>query len=906
MKKSILTLLFVFCLFSLGAQTVVPYLQTPTDSSIWVNWRTEASLESKVYYGLSDSDLSLVTTGSTQDLKDPGDNYTKNYYYHAVQLTGLNPDTRYYYKVVSEDVESSIYSFRTQPELGSMGIYRFLILGDHQLFDDRYARLMTAAKEICEEKFGTPIEDHIRMITNVGDQVDVGTLKHYEQVHFGQSEVLSPNLAIMTIVGNHETYGTLGLGAYDDHFFYDEIEYQGISSGNEYYYAYQVGRVLFLMLSSESMHTNNTQLNWVKNVIDVAKSDPNIDWIFSYNHRPIQAEQYIGDVSPWVRDRVMPLLNQTEKSVMNVSGHHHLYHRGQLRDYPTYHIISGGASWDQRWGQSTEEDFDDVQKTIDYWPFQIVELNPETRTMSVETYVIGNQAETLSTPLLVDEFFRTFGQVKPDKPSINALPEEAIELPYTFESSAYSTESQYDYNSVQFQVASSEAFDNIEFDLIRDFENIYGAHPGNGQFTDLNEGVDIFKQTIDKNELYNGTHYIRVRHRDRNVEWSEWSDAVQFRVVGGLNGAPILITSQKTYSLGESISMSFANALNNSGQWIGVYRESQTPQASSPSVAWKAAAGEAGSVSFELNSEGVYYAAIFEDGGYEILAKSDLFYIGEIPIISSDKPKYDVGEAITFTMSNIPNLSGDWIGIYKMGDIPGPVASTAWDYIYKGSNNELRIQSNKLTKGYYFATYLMQGRYYEPGERVFIQIGDEISELSVSKSSFESTEEIVFFFEKGPGTPKDYVGIYKEGDVYGVDELTHFLYVYGEIEGEVVWENHELPQGDYYAYLFTNDSYDAVSNKVTFSISDLTSLNNNKEESSIQISQIINNKQLVILNPNSDAIKIVISDIKGQLIRQENHINNRIEFDLQALPPGVYIVQAYTENAIQTEKLIVR
>ena len=86
MKKSILTLLFVLCLFpAIGAQTVVPYLQTPTDTSIWINWRTETSLESKVYYGLSESNLSFETSGSTQDLKDPGDNYTKNYYYHAVQ-----------------------------------------------------------------------------------------------------------------------------------------------------------------------------------------------------------------------------------------------------------------------------------------------------------------------------------------------------------------------------------------------------------------------------------------------------------------------------------------------------------------------------------------------------------------------------------------------------------------------------------------------------------------------------------------------------------------------------------------------------------------------------------------------------------------------------------------------------
>ncbi|MDR3365403.1 MAG: fibronectin type III domain-containing protein [Prevotellaceae bacterium] len=801
------------------AQKPVPYLQTPTSTSIWVNWRTEASIDSKVYYGLAEDELTNLASGTTQDLKDPGDNYLKNYYYHSVKLTGLQADTRYYYKTVSDDIESDVYSFRTQPEEGSQGVYRFLILGDHQLFDDRYERLMKAAKAVCESKYGTPIENYISLITNVGDQVDMGTLTHYEQVHFGKSETLSPSLPIMTIVGNHETYGTLGLNAYSNHFHYDEIEYSGISSGSEFYYAFQAGRALFLMMSSEQVHTNNAQLTWISNVIEAAKEDPNIDWIFSYNHRPLQAEQYIGDVSPWVRDKVMPLLNTTEKSVMNVSGHHHLYHRGQLRDYPTYHIITGGAAWDQRWGQSTEKDFDDVQKTIDYWPFQIVELNSEARSMQVETYVIGNQVETLDAPVLVDTFSRIFNQPKPEKPSIQPLEtSNTIELPYTFESSPYSTTSGIGYNSVQFQVAASNDFAKLEFDLIRDFENIYGAHPASCELVDINRDVNIFRQTIDKSQLFNGRHYIRVRHRDKNVEWSEWSDTVAFETIGGLDGETTITPNKKVYAAGETISFSFANATNLEGQWIGIYGEVQTPSSLSPSVAWENASGGAGLVAFTLTTPGVYYAALFKDGNYDQLARTDLFYVGAVPILSADKPKYEVGEAIKIHVSNAPELANDWIGIYKMGDTPGPIPSTAWSYITAVLNDTLTIQSENLKKGYYFISYLMQDHYFESSERIYIQIGEEISSLSLLQDSIEANEPVVFLFENGPGTPKDYVGIYKEGDVYGVDELTHYLYVNGEISGQVAWENHQLPEGNYYAYLFTNDSYDAVSNKVEFTV----------------------------------------------------------------------------------------
>ena len=67
-----------------------------------------------------------------------------------------------------------------------------------------------------------------------------------------------------------------------------------------------------------------------------------------------------------------------------------MYARGQLRDSAMYHIISGAASWDQFWGQSTEVDFDDVQKTIDYWAYQIVDLDLQARRMEVECYAIGS------------------------------------------------------------------------------------------------------------------------------------------------------------------------------------------------------------------------------------------------------------------------------------------------------------------------------------------------------------------------------------------------------------------------------------------------------------------------------------------------------------------------------------
>ncbi len=78
---------------------------------------------------------------------------------------------------------------------------------------------MKAAREKVIEKFGGKIEDHINLIINDGDQVDEGTLDQYEHVHFEPSAILSGNIPIMTTVGNHETYGSIGLPLYYAPFF---------------------------------------------------------------------------------------------------------------------------------------------------------------------------------------------------------------------------------------------------------------------------------------------------------------------------------------------------------------------------------------------------------------------------------------------------------------------------------------------------------------------------------------------------------------------------------------------------------------------------------------------------------------------------------------------------------------
>lgn len=792
-----------------------PYLQTAESNSMWISWKTSFETTPTVRFGKSRDALDQTATGTTDNLSES--NFP--YYWHSVHITGLEPNTIYYYQAVSGDKgESEIYRFRTMPEKGSKTPMRILLQGDHQIKSrSGYEWLLKASQRKIMEKYGDngDMVENINMIMNIGDQVDVASLDQYEQIHLFKSQQVSPYMPIMTAVGNHDTYNDTGMKRYSTHFHYEDLEYQGIKSGTENYYAYQAGRILFVVLSTE--HTGADQKAWVRRVVDAAKVDDSVDFIISVNHRPIQAEQYIGDISAWARNEIMPILCETPKHVFNYGGHHHLYHRGQLIDWPLYHIINGAASWDQMWGMSSEKDYNDVQKTIDYWGYQILEFDFEKKEMKVECYAIGNK-ELVVDNILIDSFSRTLGKAAPEKPEIVELP-ETITLPYTFEGSEYATTTDEPLNTVQFQFSFTDDFAVVDYEYITDVENLYGSTGDPLHIPiDLNENRDITKYTVENGKLKNGLYYVRLRYRDANMEWSEWSDPRSFTVEGSVDGDPAISLESNSLRPGDPITVHYQYAPEGQNAWIGIYRKGDTPNGGVLSYRWNYTPDQSGSMTFTINEVNEYYAVLFEDEGYIEITERIPFYVGPAVEMSLDKTTFEEGEDISIHYSNAPGLNGDWIGIYRMGEVPGTSdTSDSWDYLNGNTSGTLTLTKD-LPKGYYFVSYLLLGEYFEPRERLYFSIGDMISSVSTDKDTFSEDEDIVIHYQDGPGTPKDWVGVFAEGEDPTVDELDAFLYTYGATDGDVTVEAGTLKPGNYFCALFINDSYDEVSPRVTFTV----------------------------------------------------------------------------------------
>ena len=918
MKRKLFTRLsFALILLSpvlLKSQTVYPYLQSCTPTSIYINWKTSSITQSLVEFGTAVNALTSSVNGSTQTLTDV--NYPGTYLYHSVQLRNLIPNTLYYYKVTTGTFTSAICSFKTLPSPGAAatadGHIRFLIMGDNELKDKfRFDSLMVKAKRKCEEKYAGAIQENISGILMLGDQVNEGTLGSYDSIHFAKSKYLSPYLPIQTTVGENETNGTLKLTAYNNLFYYDSLGYKGIYSNSENYYAYQAGNVLIVNLSTE--HVGNTQFTWLQQIIDAANADATIHWIISLGHRPYQAEQYIGDISPWIRNTVVPYLISSPKYLMHVGGHHHLYARGQLKNNPVYNVISGGTAYDQFWEMSQQEDMEDVQKTIPNWAYNIVDVDVSNGKVDVETYSIGSSFKWKNNQL-IDAFHRYKNKQAPSTPSITNTFADSLQLPYTSTGSAFNSSAGELLNSTQYQIANSKTFSTVEKEVYRDYENLFGYVVTADSSKDQNAGVNILNLQLPQWSLPNGKHYVRVRYRDRNLEWSGWSSVDSFKVVKSVAGIITLSTDKKSYELTDSVKVSYTNGPGQPKDWIGIFKAGTVPGAGTVIQRAYTTASNGSWLIKNISTTGQYYIAFFTNDTYTELTPRVPVFIGSIPVVTTNKTNYLIGEVVNVNYTHAPVLAKDWVGVYKVGSELAGIDPNNWDYVSSASG---QIQVSNLAKGYYFASYFLQDGFMEAGARTYFtveeQTADTITNLALNKSVYKLGEAISVTWTDAPGLPKDELIIYSAGSTPGTSTPDSRTYTNAIAEGIASISGIKLPKspGGYFISMYTNDVFSEISNRVNFTVIDSVITSVKQTEADAKDLTIypnpVSQNNTALIESTQIINRIELMDIVGRIFFAADHINSKT-YSVRNLnlPTGVYYIRVYeADDKIRIGKLVI-
>ncbi|MEQ1898298.1 MAG: putative Ig domain-containing protein [Vicinamibacterales bacterium] len=300
-----------------------PYLQMGTPSSILVRWRTSGASDTRVLYGLDPASLIWSAGDATSTTE------------HQVTLSGLLPNTKYYYAVGSTTQTlagaDANHFFVTSPPAGTDRPTRVWVLGDSGT-KDANAR---AVRDAYYGFNGSPYSDLWLML---GDNAyEQGLDSEYQAAVFDMYPATLRQSVLWPTLGNHDgaaANSSTGTGPYYDIFTLPkQAEAGGIPSGTEAYYSFDRGSIHFVSL--ESFETdrsgNGAMLTWLRN--DLAST--NQKWTIAFwHHPPYSKGSHDSDVDiemREMRENALPILEDSGVDLV-LTGHSHAYERSFLID----------------------------------------------------------------------------------------------------------------------------------------------------------------------------------------------------------------------------------------------------------------------------------------------------------------------------------------------------------------------------------------------------------------------------------------------------------------------------------------------------------------------------------------------------------------------------------------------
>ncbi len=288
-----------------------PYIQIPKQESVQIAWRSKDKVLGKVEFGESLAYGRIVSEDTSS-------------HKHLLFLSNLQPNTRYYYRVLNDaQVIAEGDTFRTaKPD--SIDKVSLVIWGDSGTGGEAQFRMASLLEEQA-----------VDFCLHVGD-VSQSNGSEYDNIFFKPYQNIVRSRCIFTSIGNHDTYFNNAATYLDD--FY--LPHNNPDS-TERYYSFNWGNVHCIALNSmEDISPASKQYAWL--VSDLSSDfRKRTTWTFVYFHYPPYCQgwdTWAGDVATqqyWV-----PLFEQY-KVDMVFNGHTHDYERGYLNG--VYYIITGGG-----------------------------------------------------------------------------------------------------------------------------------------------------------------------------------------------------------------------------------------------------------------------------------------------------------------------------------------------------------------------------------------------------------------------------------------------------------------------------------------------------------------------------------------------------------------------------------
>jgi hypothetical protein len=323
-----------------------PYLQLGTSTSATIRFRTDSSIVGRVSYGASASALSTVVDEAAAGTE------------HVITLTGLAPNTTYFYSVGSSTVTlaggDANHAFTTAPTPGTAKPTRVWALGDSGTANQDARNVRDGFATFT----GTRVPEVLLML---GDNAyNTGTDAEYQAAVFNIYPTTLRTTFLWPVIGNHDTASSANPPATLPYFQMFTLptagEAGGVASGTEKYYAFDYGDIHFVVLDSMSSTrtSGSAMLTWLSN--DLAASTRR--WtIAAFHHPPYSKGSHNSDTETeliQMRENVLPILESHGVDVV-LAGHSHGYERSFLLDGAYNTPTTIGASNKKNGGSGRED-----------------------------------------------------------------------------------------------------------------------------------------------------------------------------------------------------------------------------------------------------------------------------------------------------------------------------------------------------------------------------------------------------------------------------------------------------------------------------------------------------------------------------------------------------------------------